>query len=266
MAEKIQNSKNREILSWYTELRKTAEYPGTRLEVTPNVVRLVDVANDWMGMVIYSNLDKVNADSVIREQVEYFHGIHQNFEWKVCSYDRPVGLKKRLAEMGFVVEKPEAMLVLDLQSASPVLWEPIRHDVRLISDPVDLQKVRFVEEKVWNEDSAWVLTYLGNALRESPRRMSIYLAFVYGQPVSAAWIHFPPGSPFASLFGGSTIRKFRGQGLYTALLAARAQEARQRGVRYLTVDASPKSRPILEKHGFEMLGWSTPCKWTFKSE
>jgi hypothetical protein len=255
-----------EILTLYDELRKTGQYPGTRLEVTPDVVRIVDISNGYGGAVVFSKMDKTNENRIIHEQVDYFRGLHQNLEWKVCSHDRPRGLKKRLKEMGFLIESPEALLVLDLQSAPAALWEPIRCDVRLITDPADLQKVRFVEEQVWNEDSAWIPTYLGNALRESPPSMNIYLALVNGQPVSAAWIHFPPGSPFASLFGGSTIRKFRGQGLYTALLAARAQEARQRGVRYLTVDASPKSRPILEKHGFELLGWSTPCKWKFKSE
>ncbi|MCA9986957.1 MAG: GNAT family N-acetyltransferase, partial [Anaerolineales bacterium] len=72
---------------------------------------------------------------------------------------------------------------------------------------------------------------------------------------------YPAGSQFASLWGGSTIERYRRQGLYTALLAARAQEARGRGVRYLTVDASPMSRPILEKLGFQFIAYSFPCKW-----
>ena len=63
------------------------------------------------------------------------------------------------------------------------------------------------------------------------------------------------------MWGGSTVSEFRNQGLYTALLATRAQEARLRGVRYLTVDASPMSRPILEKFRFEMISTSWPCKW-----
>lgn len=46
----------------------------------------------------------------------------------------------------------------------------------------------------------------------------------------------------------------------------RAQEARARRVRYLTVDASPVSRPILVKFGFELLAYTYPCKWKLKSE
>lgn len=91
--------------------------------------------------------------------------------------------------------------------------------------------------------------------------MSVYVAYVDEQPASAAWTYFPKHSQFASLWGGSTVSNFRQQGLYTALLAVRAQEARAREVRYLTVDASPMSRPILEKFGFEMIAYSYPCNW-----
>jgi len=88
---------------------------------------------------------------------------------------------------------------------------------------------------------------------------------VNGQPASAAWTYFPKHSQFASLWGGSTVSGFRKQGLYTSLLAVRAQEARDRGVRFLTVDASDMSRPILEKFSFERIAYSYPCKWEAKS-
>jgi GNAT superfamily N-acetyltransferase len=63
------------------------------------------------------------------------------------------------------------------------------------------------------------------------------------------------------LWSLSTLAAYRGQGLYTALLAARAQESIQRGIRFLTVDASPMSRPILEKLGFQWLSTFYPRKW-----
>jgi hypothetical protein len=96
--------------------------------------------------------------------------------------------------------------------------------------------------------------------------MSVYVAYIDEQPASAAWIYFPKHSQFASLWGGATVNGFRKQGLYTALLAVRAQEAKARQVRYFTVDASPMSRPILEKFGFEMIAYSYPCKWKLKSQ
>ena len=59
-----------------------------------------------------------------------------------------------------------------------------------------------------------------------------------------------PGVEFAGLFGGVTLPEFRGRGLYRATVARRAELARERGYRWLYVDALPTSRPILERLGF----------------
>jgi hypothetical protein len=147
-----------------------------------------------------------------------------------------------------------------------VLWGDVRGNVRRITDPEKLADVVSIERQVWNEDFSSLGEFLGESLRSYPDQMSVYVAYVDGLPASAAWVYFPKHSQFASLWGGSTVGGFRKQGLYTALLAVRAQEARSHGVRYLTVDASPMSRPILEKFGFERIAYSYPCKWSIKSE
>jgi hypothetical protein len=253
-----------QLIALYNQYeRKQAVYPNMEREVTPEVVRHTASSASSEGMIIYSQLTEANADSVIRDQVNYFERIGQNFEWKVYDYDQPADLKERLAAVGFTVEAAEALMVLDMEDAPSVLWQPVRHELRRITDPAQLVDAQTIEEQVWNEDSSWVVDYLGHALRHSPDQMSVYIAYVDEQPASAAWIRFPKNSPFASLWGGSTISRYRKQGLYTALLAIRAQEAKARQVRYLTVDASPMSRPILEKFGFEMIAQSYPCKWEF---
>ena len=62
--------------------------------------------------------------------------------------------------------------------------------------------------------------------------------------------------------GGGTRPDYQGRGVYRALVAARAAEARRRGHRFLTVDARETSRPILERIGFEPLtkvrDWTLP--------
>jgi len=62
------------------------------------------------------------------------------------------------------------------------------------------------------------------------------------------------------------VAGFRNQGLYTALLAVRAREARDKGYRFLTVDASEMSRPILEKHGFVKIATTVPYKYRVRKE
>jgi GNAT superfamily N-acetyltransferase len=256
-----------QLIALYTQdQRKNVEYPATRREVTSTVIRHVDLSENGEGMVIYSELDESNADQVIREQISYFEGLGQSFEWKWYDYDQPPDLRERLAAHGFDVEEAEAIMVLDLEHAPPLLlWQPVQHMIERVTDPEELVDLQAIQQQVWEEDMSWLAGYLGDSLRQNPEQMSVYVAYVDGQPASAAWIYFPQRSLFASLWGGSTVSRFRKRGLYTALLAARAQEARQRQVRFLTVDASEMSRPILEKFGFQWIAWSRPCKWEYKS-
>lgn len=237
-----------------------------RREVMPNVVRHIDASNVGEGIISYSQLNEANADDSIREQVSYFENIGQNFEWKLYDYDQPSDLKERLESHGFIVEEAEAIMVLELEEAPEIFWQSVLHDVQRITDPEKLSDVLTVQQQVWDEDFSSLGEYLGGTLRKYPDQMSVYVAYVNEQPVSAAWTYFPKRSQFASLWGGSTVSNFRQQGLYTALLAVRAQEAKARQVSYLTVDASTMSRPILEKFGFEMIAYSYPCHWKLKSQ
>ncbi|HLU75640.1 MAG TPA: GNAT family N-acetyltransferase [Nonomuraea sp.] len=78
------------------------------------------------------------------------------------------------------------------------------------------------------------------------------------EPVSAARMELYPGTGFAGLWSGGTVPGWRGRGLYRALVARRARLAADHGYRYLQVDASPDSRPILERLGFLPLTTTTP--------
>lgn len=246
--------------------RQEVEYPDLRREVTPDVVRHVDTSDDGEGTITFSQLTEANADAVIREQVRYFESIGQDFEWKLYDYDQPADLKTRLESHGFEIEEVEAIMVLDLEHAPAMLWQPAHPSIRRITDPEKLTDVIAVEEHVWDEDFSGLGHYLADALRKYPNQLSVYVAYADERPVSAAWVYFRDNSPFASLWGGSTLMDYRKQGLYTALLAVRAQEARARQVKYLVVDASPMSRPILEKFGFEVIAYSYPCHWKRKPE
>jgi hypothetical protein len=254
------------LLSLYDQdQRKAVEYPGLRREITPTVVRHIDTASPGEGVITYSQLDEAQADAAIREQVSYFESMRQGFEWKLYDYDQPPNLKARLQSFGFVVDEAEAIMVLDLEEAPEIIRQSVLHPVQRITDPEKLSDVLAVQRQVWNEDFSSLGEYLRGALSQDPEQMSVYVVYVNEQPASAAWIYFPKHSKFASLWGGSTVSGFRQQGLYTALLAVRAQEAQARRVRYLTVDASAMSRPILEKFGFERLAYSYPCHWKYPS-
>lgn len=248
------------------EQRIEIEYPGVQREVTDRVIREV-YPQIQQGWIVYSRLDESNVEETITAEIAYFERLGYPFEWKLFSHDNPPDLKDRLAARGFEIEEEEAVLVLDLESAPAVLSAPVTADVRKITDPVGLDDVFAVNTGVWgeDEDGSGLRDELADTLRTLPDQLSVYAAYVDGQPASSAWIRFPPRTQFASLWGGSTLPQYRGRGLFTALVAVRAQEAKQRGYRYLTVDASPMSRPILEKYGFKLIAMSYPCMWYLRA-
>jgi GNAT superfamily N-acetyltransferase len=242
------------------EMRIDYQPLDSRKEVVGNIIRFV--ANDnRRGFVIYSNLSAETADRVIDEQIEYYQNLGVRFEWKLFDYDQPADLMERLKARGFEIEDAEALLVLDLQTNDPILDLPVSTDIRRITNPAGVDSVVAMLEQVWQSSHAEVGDMLRQSLRDTPDTISIYAAYAAGELVSAAWIHFAEGTSFASLWGGSTLPEHRRKGYYTQLLAVRAQEAARRGYRCLYVDASPMSRPVLEKHGFLLLGFSNPCMY-----
>src|SRR5258707_10581593 len=99
-------------------------------------------------------------------------------------------------------------------------------------------------------------------LSASPQSTAMVVAMAGDEPVCSARIDFYAGTQFAGLFGGGTLPQWRGRGIYRALVAHRAQLAAARGYRYLQVDASPESRPILGRLGFARLALTTPYTWS----
>ncbi len=237
------------------------EYSGTRREVSAHTIRQIEQHGNH-GSVIYSQLGESNADAVIRDEIAHFRRLGVTaWEWKLFDYDQPADLKDRLIAHGFVPDDAEAVLVLDLEAIPLALTQSVTHDVRRVTEPAGLEDVRAITRAVWGEedDDDWIITALAETMRDAPDELSVYVAYVDGVPASYGRIDFHKGSDFAGLWGGSTLPEYRQRGLYTALVAVRAQEAIQRGKRYLTIDASPMSRAVLEKFGFTLLAYSYPC-------
>ncbi|HVR12446.1 MAG TPA: GNAT family N-acetyltransferase [Gaiellaceae bacterium] len=95
-----------------------------------------------------------------------------------------------------------------------------------------------------------------------PESLAIAVAETADGIVCAGWVRFVRGTDFASLWGGSTLPSWRRRGIYRALVAYRANLAVTRGFRYLQVDASDDSRPILERLGFAPVTTTTPYIWS----
>lgn len=214
-----------------------------------------------MSFIAYSRLDPADLDAAITQQIADLRADHRPFEWLVMDHDSPPALPGRLRARGFDDGGEDSpIMLLDLREAPAVLLAPVQPDVRPITTRAGLEDVIAVLEGVYGGSYAWVRERLGGHL-EIPGYISVYVAYVDNQPVSAAWTYFTPNSPFAGLWGGATLETFRGRGLYTSLLAARAQEAVQRERRYLYLDASDMSQRVVARLGFSELGRLHSFEW-----
>lgn len=243
------------------EQRIDIEIPGLIHEATVRVVRDYDPVENF-NFISYSSLDAQTADAEIEAQVAYHQARGIPLTWKVYDHDQPADLRQRLASRGFSIEQPEALVVLDIEEAPDWYWSlELPAKLVKITDAAGVAEVTRMEEDVWQSPRDRLRERLTRNLEKMPDLMDIFAVREDGRVVSAAWVYYHPPTHFASFWGGSTLPGYRKRGYYTALLAVRARSARQRGFRFLTVDASPMSRPILEKHGFQFLGFSTDCNW-----
>jgi ribosomal protein S18 acetylase RimI-like enzyme len=172
-------------------------------------------------------------------------------QWKVFDHDGPANLTAALAAAGFEEDGPETFLVLDMDAVSPAFDAPPGIEVRAVKDRTGAADLVAVSEAAFGRDEPWRLEQLVGRLDDPTQ--ALFVAYDGGVPVSSGRLELAPGKAFAGLYGGGTRPDYQGRGVYRALVAARAAEARRRGCRFLTVDARETSRPILERIGFEPL-------------
>jgi hypothetical protein len=241
-------------------MRREAAVLKGRREEMPELVRHIFDDPKRKSFIVYSQLTEANAEAVIEREIAYFRELGRILEWSAFAHDSLPDLHQRLAAYGFKLEEePESIMALDLEAAPPKLLAPVTADVRRILDPSQIEDVMVVEETVWETDFSWLRQKLCSDLQERPDSIAIYVAYVDDKPASSGWSYYHKNTHFASIWGGSTLAPYRSQGLYTALVAARVQEAIRRGFRFLSIDAGSMSRPIVARLGFELLTTAVEC-------
>jgi GNAT superfamily N-acetyltransferase len=236
--------------------------PGVWHEQDGPVLRVVGQIRGFVSAPPDTGLRGAELDRLIARQRDYFAAREEAVEWKTYGHDRPPDLPARLLAAGYLPEDEETVLVgpTELMATEPVL--PNGVVLRQVTSDADMRRIAEMESEVWGEDRQWSGDHLIREVAGAPDGIVVLTAEAAARVVAAGWVTFRPGTDFAGLWGGSTLREWRGRGIYRALVARRAQLAAGRGVPYLQVDASRDSAPILRRLGFQALTTTTPYVWT----
>ena len=197
-------------------------------------------------------------DELIARQRDFFTARKQSVEWKTWGHDLPAELPERLLAAGFVSEGRETVVVgLAEEMATPVELDGIV--LRETREEADFRRLVAASSEAFGKEVDFLIPYLID--KKNDPNMVIVVAEAEGRIVSSARLEIVQGTEFGGLWGGSTLAPWRGRGIYRALIAYRAQVALQRGLKYLQVDASEDSRPILERLGFVKITTTTGYVW-----
>ncbi|MCX5383722.1 GNAT family N-acetyltransferase [Streptomyces sp. NBC_00083] len=258
--EPLNSGTDDELLAFFDrQLRERAlpDGPGARIERSGDVVRQVGPAPVWNG-VLWSDLTAATAEVQIAEQVRHFASLGVECEWKLYAHDCPADLGQRLVAAGFEAEPDETVMVARVADLARDPDPAPGISLHPVTDAAGVDLLAEVHEGAFGGDASRLRERLLAQLAAAPDTLVAVVAMAGDVPVSAARMEFYPGTDFAGLWGGGTLPGWRGKGIYRALIAHRARIAAERGCRYLQVDASDQSRPILQRLGFVPLTVTTP--------
>lgn len=232
--------------------KPTATVDGTVVEQVGPVVRVHGRGHAFLTYRDLGGLHGDALDAFIADQYAFFQALGVRSEWKYYDYDEPADLPERLAKAGFVPEEEEAILVGEAAGLAGDVTLPDGVRLREVTDPADFERIAAFQSVIWGGDFGWLAERLESSL------VNVVVEDGRGEIVSSAWLRGTPDTQFAGLWGGSTLERWRGRGIYRALVAYRARIAVDHGFRYLHVDASPDSAPILRRLGLVQIATSTP--------
>jgi GNAT superfamily N-acetyltransferase len=215
------------------------------------------------GWILYRDLgglEGADLDELIARQIAFFAERGERFEWKLHGHDRPADLPERLVAAGLEPDELETIVIARVEdiAAEPVLPDGV--SLREVTERLDFDRIARMEEAVWGERSR-IADMIEGERAADPDSLRVFVAEAGGEVICAGWIRFQRDTGFGTLWGGATLPEWRRRGIYRATVAHRANLAAERGCRYLEVDASDDSRPILERLGFVAVTTTTPYNW-----
>jgi GNAT superfamily N-acetyltransferase len=239
------------LLRSIDEDRQRSVSPNFRRELSHGLVRWCSLIEKEIK-IKYSAVPAADLASTVGAEVERSRRCGCTLEWQVYGHDSPETLSRVLESHGFRAGEPAAVMALELSILPHCLGHGL--EVRRIRDAATLQDYELVLTLSWGRsDFAEHRAFLQMYLERWPEHSAVFVGYLGGVPVSCGRVLLNPGTQFAHLAGGATVPEQRGRGFYSRLVAVRAEAARGSGARFLSVDASGASEPVLAKLGFRTI-------------
>jgi GNAT superfamily N-acetyltransferase len=218
--------------------------PGMAIERTCGVVLITGPFN----FVSAWDLPVETARASVAELAGRFRSRGETLLWRVYDHDPPADLSAHLADEGFTPNETGTLLFLDLSGDLSGVAAPTDVEVRRVGSTRDLDGFVSASGQAFGEEESWRRDLY--AARLTDPDLGLYVAHVDGQPAASARLEMSADWSIGLLQGGGVAPQFRRRGLYRALVAARVDAAKARGLEYLVTDARETSRPILQRLGF----------------
>lgn len=219
--------------------------PGIAVERLDGLVRITGPFN----FISAWSLTAETAPGAIAEQIEFSRDHGLELLWRVYDHDQPMELHGLLQAAGLAPHPSETLMLFDLADA---IEAPSGVEVRRVATLGELDAFVRTGGQAFGTEESWRRDAYAGRLNNPDLRL--YVAYAGGVAAASARLEMSADWSFGLLNGGGVAPEYRGGGLYRALVAARAAEARARGLRYLATDARETSRPILERLGFNPAG------------
>lgn len=248
------------------QLRTDAETPSAIRVDLLDTLRLVTFAGG-RGFVTYRDLgsvDEVGIATLVGRALDHFRKdpTIAGIEWKSRGHDRAPGLHGALLAHGFRPGEPESIMIGALEGLCADVPTPDGVVLRRIASDSDVRIMsEMVEQAFGNPSNTRLADALINRLARNDG-MELWVAETDGRMVGAGRLEPVPDTDFVGIWGGSTLRAYRGRGIYRALTAARARSALAQGKKLVHSDSTEYSRPILERSGLLKVSTTTPYYWS----
>lgn len=253
------------LAAYDDQLRTDAETTGAIAVARQGRLRLVTFAGG-RGFVTYRDLGGADADAVramVPPALAHFRAdpTVTRVEWKTRGHDHAPGLHDALLAAGFTPHEPESIMLGEARALAVDVPVPDGVTLRTVTEEGDVRAMSAMADEAFGEP---VSDDRGDdVLRRLSRRdgMELWVAEIDGRMVSAGRLEPVHGTDFAGIWGGSTLKAWRGRGIYRALTAARARSALRMGKTLIHSDSTELSRPILERSGLLKVSTTTPYEW-----